>query len=65
MVLVAFFPFLCIAVLACLSHLSMVSLLYLASFLALSYWKHAFSQMSLVVSVVAVSIFVASVVVFS
>ena len=45
--------------------LPMVSLLYLASFVAVSYWKHAFSQMSLVVSVVAVSIFVAPVVIDS
>ena len=36
---------------------------YLASFVAVSYWKHAFSQMRLVISVVALSIFVASVVV--
>ena len=41
------------------------SLLYLASFVALSYWKHAFSQMNLIVSVVTFSIFVASVVVVS
>ena len=45
--------------------LPMVSLFYLASFVALSYWKHAFIEMSLVVSAVAVSIFVASVVVVS
>ena len=45
--------------------LPMVHLLYLASFVAVSYWKPAFSQMNLVVSVVAVSILVASVVVVS
>ena len=45
--------------------LPMVSLIYLASFVAVSYWKHALNQMSLVVSVVADSIFVASVVVIS
>ena len=43
----------------------MVSLLYLASFVAVSHWKHAFGQMSLVISDVAVSIFVTSVVVVS
>ena len=41
-------------------HCSVGSLLYLASFVAVSYWNYAFSQMSLVVSV---SIFVASVIV--
>ena len=45
--------------------LPMVPLLYLESFVAVSYWKHGFSQMSLVVSVVAVSTFVPFVVALS
>ena len=58
-VLVALFPF----SVHCSVGSPLSSLFYLASFVAISYWKHAFSQMSLVISVVDVSISVASVVV--